>query len=131
MIHMIMINRCQVITFIIVLNYISIISIDDSLSSKFSQFINEQGLLDDDRSLPSHLLSPLNVITSQMNALQRNDYPNVDSGIKTAYNFTKSKECEKLPIPYNQVSCHLKNEHLLKKIIFKFKGCEIKCKELV
>lgn len=41
-------------------------------------------------------MAPTTVIASQLNALQRNDYPDVDSGIKAAYAFTKPYECEEM-----------------------------------
>ena len=60
----------------------------EKLASEFSQFL----LKHDVQSLPrrpSHLMSPTLVVASQMAALQRNDWPEVDAGVMTAFAFSK------------------------------------------
>eukprot|EP00210_Caulerpa_lentillifera_P004907 g4683.t1 len=60
----------------------------ESLASEFSQYLLENEISNPQRS-PSHLMSPVAVVSAQMNALQRNNWPENDSGIKTAFEFTK------------------------------------------
>ena len=40
------------------------------------------------------MLPPTAVIAAQMDALQMNDWPDPDSGIRTAFLFSKPFECE-------------------------------------
>ncbi|PSC73270.1 hypothetical protein C2E20_3539 [Micractinium conductrix] len=68
-----------------------------ALASEFHSFINEQGmpeLLRDRR--PTHLMSPLACIAAQMGALQRNDWPERDAGVQTAFQFTLCQHAEEL-----------------------------------
>lgn len=60
------------------------------LASEFSQFVIDKGLkapLKDRK--PSHLLPPTAVIAAQMDALQMNDWPEADAGVRTAFAFAK------------------------------------------
>lgn len=43
-------------------------------------------------------MSPNVVVASQMNALQRNDYPEADAGVQAAYAFTKPHGCEQMTV---------------------------------
>ena len=67
------------------------------LSAQFSRFLNETGLprLDDGRS-PTPFMTPSKVVASQLNALQRNDWPENDAGASVAFAFTKPHGCETL-----------------------------------
>ena len=65
------------------------------LASDFSKFLNETGLpkVTDGRG-PTPFMSPTTVIASQLNALQRNDYPELDDGAGVVFAFTKPQGCE-------------------------------------
>lgn len=56
------------------------------LSTKFAQYLNKEAKCSRNR-VPSPLLTPMAVIESVMDSLQRNDYPDVDAGIHAAYRF--------------------------------------------
>lgn len=60
----------------------------ESLESQFSKYLLENEISESKRS-PSHLMSPVAVVAAQMDALQRNDWPETDAGIKTAFEFSK------------------------------------------
>ncbi|KAH7624828.1 hypothetical protein Ndes2526B_g00195 [Nannochloris sp. 'desiccata'] len=67
---------------------------DNSLDTQFARLINERGAAglspsSIERRGPSHLLSPPVVVAAILNALQRNDWPDVDAGVETAFSFTK------------------------------------------
>ncbi|KAK9787500.1 hypothetical protein WJX73_009000 [Symbiochloris irregularis] len=65
------------------------------LAADFERFLNEsRAPRTEQRRSPSHLMAPTTMIASQLDALQRNDYPDTDSGIRAAYAFTKPYECE-------------------------------------
>lgn len=59
----------------------------EALSSEFSKFLLQNDLRDLPRR-PSHLLPPTTVVQSQLDALQRNDWPDIDGGVETAFEFT-------------------------------------------
>lgn len=40
------------------------------------------------------MLPPTTVVAAQMDALQMNDWPDTDSGVRTAFLFSKPFECE-------------------------------------
>ena len=42
------------------------------------------------------MLPPTAVVAAQMDALQMNDWPDPDSGIRTAFLFSKPYECESM-----------------------------------
>lgn len=70
----------------------------DDLASAFSRAVNERGL---EGSLlryrqPTHLLSPAAAVAAQMDALQRNEWPEPDSGVATAYEFTRPFMAEEM-----------------------------------
>jgi len=67
---------------------------DNNLDTQFAKLVNERdaaGLSPSSiqRNGPSHLLSPPLAVAAILNALQRNDWPEVDAGIETAFSFTK------------------------------------------
>lgn len=78
---------------------------DNSLDTQFARLINERGAAglspsSIERRGPSHLLSPPVVVAAILNALQRNDWPDVDAGVETAFSFTKPwTDGGKLPSP--------------------------------
>lgn len=66
----------------------------DNLDTQFARLINEReaaGLSPTSiqRRSPSHLLSPPTAVAAILDALQRNDWPDVDAGVETAFEFTK------------------------------------------
>ncbi|KAK9824657.1 hypothetical protein WJX72_012116 [[Myrmecia] bisecta] len=68
------------------------------LAAEFSKFVNEAGVQAptlQGRS-PTHLMPPTAVIAAQLDALQCNDWPETDAGIRTAFQFSKPYEAEKL-----------------------------------
>ncbi|EFN52903.1 hypothetical protein CHLNCDRAFT_138459 [Chlorella variabilis] len=68
---------------------------ETSLASDFMSFINQAGVdAPMPPSRPTHLMSPTTCIAVQMNALQRNDYPEKDAGVRTAFLFTKPEGAE-------------------------------------
>ncbi len=42
------------------------------------------------------MLSPTAVVAAQLDALQMNDWPDTDSGIRTAFLFSKPYDCENM-----------------------------------
>jgi len=67
---------------------------DSNLDTQFARLVNERdaaGLSPSSiqRRGPSHLLSPPLAVAAILNALQRNDWPDVDAGVETAFSFTK------------------------------------------
>ncbi|GMH36565.1 hypothetical protein BSKO_04433 [Bryopsis sp. KO-2023] len=80
----------------------------EELSSQFSQFLNEQGVTSSTRRGPSHLLPPTTVVSTLMDALQRNDYPEADSGVKVAFSFSKPRECEEM-LPGQTICSHTRS----------------------
>ena len=72
-------------------------SAEQQLAQEFSRFANEADLQHPLKVRgPSHLLPPTAVVAAQLDALQRNDWPDQDAGIKTAFLFSKPQECEKM-----------------------------------
>ncbi|KAL4440192.1 hypothetical protein ABPG75_003193 [Micractinium tetrahymenae] len=71
--------------------------VGSGLASDFQSFLNQQGVpeLLRDRQ-PTHLMSPLACIAAQMNALQRNDWPETDAGVQTAFAFAKWEGADEL-----------------------------------
>lgn len=63
------------------------------LSTHFARYINERGLRPAPVHGPSPLLSPSAVITAQLEALQRNDWPDADAGVRTAHRFALPHSC--------------------------------------
>jgi len=69
------------------------------LAAEFARIINEGGEQATYR-MPSHLLSPRAAVSCIMEALQRKDWPDTNSGLKVAYEFTKrNPEDELTPMP--------------------------------
>jgi hypothetical protein len=66
---------------------------DTPLDAQFARLVNERdaGLSPNsiERRAPSHLLSPPLAVAAILNALQRNDWPDIDAGVETAFSFTK------------------------------------------
>jgi hypothetical protein len=67
---------------------------DNNLDTQFARLVNERdaaGLSPSSfqRRGPSHLLSPPTVVVAILDALQRNDWPDIDAGVETAFSFTK------------------------------------------
>ncbi|GFR42998.1 hypothetical protein Agub_g3997 [Astrephomene gubernaculifera] len=66
---------------------------DGGLSSVFNQFVLVKGIPSPaavaQRSHPSPLLPPTGVVEQTMEVLQRNDWPEPDTGIMTAFHFTQ------------------------------------------
>ena len=66
-----------------------------ALASAFSQHLNEAGLRTPlPHRSPTPMLSPTAAIAAQMDALQINDWPDTDAGIRTAFLFSKPYGCE-------------------------------------
>lgn len=65
------------------------LSSPDDLASEFHRHLNASNLDQPQITGPSHLLPPTTVVTAQMNALQRNDYPHTDAGLQTCFLFSK------------------------------------------
>jgi hypothetical protein len=75
-------------------------SAGDQLSAEFSRVVNEAGapnLLA--HRQPTHLLPPTTVVAAVLNALQRNDWPDPDAGVRTAFAFTKPYQGDDLARP--------------------------------
>lgn len=67
------------------------------LASEFQAYVNERGLEEPLRNRrPTHLMPPNACIAAQMDALQRNDWPDKDAGVFTAFMFTKPQGAEEL-----------------------------------
>eukprot|EP00877_Chromochloris_zofingiensis_P000633 jgi/Chrzof1/10570/Cz05g03250.t1 len=67
------------------------------LESEFASVVNQLNFKDPLRDRrPTHLLSPTAVIAAQLDALQINDWPEQDAGVRTAYAFSKPHDCEQL-----------------------------------
>ena len=67
------------------------------LAAQFSRYVNEANLpRQQDGRAPTPFMSPATVVASQLNALQRNDYPERDAGALVAYAFTQPHSCETL-----------------------------------
>lgn len=65
------------------------------LASDFSRYVNEASITGvSDGRAPTPFMSPTTVIASQLNALQRNDYPELDAGASVAFAFTKPEGAE-------------------------------------
>lgn len=67
----------------------------DDLASEFSRVVNERAAagvreVQDPVRKPSHLLPPTSAIAAVLDALQRNDWPEANSGLDTAFAFTKA-----------------------------------------
>ena len=61
-----------------------------SLATEFSQHINAAGLRTPlPHRSPTPMLSPTACIAAQMDALQMNDWPEADAGVRTAFLFSK------------------------------------------
>lgn len=66
-----------------------------ALASEFSQHINQTGMRRPlEQRGPTPMLPPTAVVAGQMDALQMNDWPDPDSGVRTAFLFSKPFECE-------------------------------------
>ena len=74
---------------------------DDGLASEFSRVVNEAGPAADAlrHRHPTHLLPPTAVVAAVIGALQRNDYPDPDAGVRTAFAFTKPYQAEDPTLP--------------------------------
>ena len=67
------------------------------MASEFSQHINESGKRRPlEHRAPTPMLPPTAVVAAQMDALQMNDWPDPDSGVRTAFLFSKPFECESM-----------------------------------
>ncbi|XP_024520879.1 uncharacterized protein LOC9639502 isoform X2 [Selaginella moellendorffii] len=67
----------------------------DNLASDFMRFVNTSGhSWPLENRKPTPLMPPSTVVKAQMDALMRNDWPEEDSGIKTAFDFAMR------PLPY-------------------------------
>ncbi len=68
-----------------------------ALASEFSQHINQSGKRRPlEHRSPTPMLPPTAVVAAQMDALQMNDWPDPDAGIRTAFLFSKPYECESM-----------------------------------
>ena len=68
-----------------------------SLATEFSQHINAAGLRTPlSHRSPTPMLSPTACIAAQMDALQINDWPEPDAGVRTAFLFSKPYGCEEI-----------------------------------
>lgn len=59
------------------------------LAAAFDSFVNQKGFKVLKTRAPSALISPTAVIAAQLDSLQMNDWPEPDSGILTAFAFSK------------------------------------------
>lgn len=87
------------------------------LASYFLRFVNESGAQEPTQNRsPSHLMPPNVAVAAQLDALQRNDYPETDAGVQVAYRFTKPAGCEQMTVgqafPSRARSWHAKEEWL-------------------
>lgn len=67
----------------------------EQLASQFSKFVNTASL-QSYYQRPTPMIPPDTAVRSILDALQRNDYPEENAGVRTAYLFSKPHECEKL-----------------------------------
>lgn len=65
------------------------------LAREFSSFVNREGMVAAEVRRPTPFLPPTTVVAAQLDALQRNDWPDTDAGISTAFAFAKPHGCEK------------------------------------
>ena len=63
----------------------------ERLSHAFAHYVLQNDL-QNLPTRPSHLMSPTAVVASQMSALQRNDWPESDSGAQTVFFFSKPED---------------------------------------
>lgn len=67
------------------------------LASEFSQLVNSAGIASPlANRRPSHMLPPNAVVSAQLEALQRNDWPEPDAGVRAAFAFAKPLHAEDL-----------------------------------
>ncbi|KAF5835748.1 hypothetical protein DUNSADRAFT_6929 [Dunaliella salina] len=72
---------------------------DADLAGAFSSFLLQSGQAGQRPPVtPSPLMPPHSVVAAQMEALQRNDYPETDAGLQTAYRFSKPYGSESLVV---------------------------------
>lgn len=68
-----------------------------ALASEFSRHVNTAGLRSPlEHRGPTPMLSPCAVVAAQMDALQMNDWPDTDAGVRTAFLFSKPYDCENM-----------------------------------
>jgi hypothetical protein len=65
------------------------------LATSFSSFVNREGLENPLAGRrPTPFMPPTTVIATQLDALQRNDWPEPNAGVRTAFTFAKPRDCE-------------------------------------
>ncbi|BDA47530.1 hypothetical protein COCOBI_10-3780 [Coccomyxa sp. Obi] len=68
-----------------------------ALASEFSRHVNTAGLRSPlEHRGPTPMLSPCAVVAAQLDALQMNDWPETDAGVRTAFLFSKPYDCENM-----------------------------------
>eukprot|EP00798_Chlamydomonas_sp_ICE-L_P024008 gene24008-9581_t len=69
----------------------------DGLTEEFSRFVNRESISHPSKNRkPSPFMSPVSVVEAQMDALQRNDWPDTDAGVAVAYLFSEPLEVDKI-----------------------------------
>lgn len=67
------------------------------ITAEFAAYVLESGAsFPTQRRNPSHLMPPTEVVAAQLDALQRNDWPEADAGVTVAFAFTKPDGAEAL-----------------------------------
>ncbi|KAK9828369.1 hypothetical protein WJX81_000058 [Elliptochloris bilobata] len=67
------------------------------LAAEFSQHVVARGVRDPAQGRrPTPMLPPTAVVAAQLDALQINDWPEPDAGVRTAYVFSKPHACEEM-----------------------------------
>lgn len=70
---------------------------ESDVAAAFASYILESGLPSlTQRRTPSHLMPPTEVVAAQLDALQRNDWPEADAGVAVAFAFSKPDGAENL-----------------------------------
>ncbi|GAB4814135.1 hypothetical protein N2152v2_001181 [Parachlorella kessleri] len=88
----------------------------EQLASEFSRVVIQAGVANPlANRKPTHLLPPTGVVAAQMDALQRNDWPETNAGINAAFAFTKPMDAEDfspLAVPSHVRSWRAKEDYL-------------------
>lgn len=66
---------------------------DAGLEAEFARLVMDRGMTPlSSRRSPTHLMPPTATVSAVMEALQRNDWPNEDEGVRVARRFTMPKD---------------------------------------
>lgn len=86
------------------------------MESQFASYVNANPSLQlqPTAATPSHLLSPTKAVEIQLSALFRNDWPESDAGVRTAFAFAMPHEPEELhPLAHTRVRSYEATERWL------------------